>query len=78
MAPRDQDHGGAFHRVKGRVMRLLGWATADRRVEAEGEAEARAGRPPTPREADRAEHEVKASYGESTEPAVDVRRRPER
>jgi hypothetical protein len=59
-------------------MRLLGWATADRRVEAEGEAEERAGRPPTSREADRAEHDVKASYGESTEPADDDQRRPAR
>jgi hypothetical protein len=63
MPDRGRDHG-TWHRLKGRVKRLLGWLTADRRVEAAGRAEAGAGRPVREPEITEAEHQLKARYGE--------------
>jgi uncharacterized protein YjbJ (UPF0337 family) len=54
----------ALHRAKGWVARVLGRATADRHVEAEGAAEQAAGRPPTDAEIRAAEHDVKARQSE--------------
>jgi uncharacterized protein YjbJ (UPF0337 family) len=55
---------GWFHRLKGSVTRALGWATGDRRVEAEGRAEEATGRDPTDRDVRRAERQVKAERTE--------------
>jgi len=46
-------------------MRFLGWMTADRRVEAKGEAEARTGDKPSERTVEAVEHEVKQGYDET-------------
>ncbi len=64
MTTGDQNGSGT---LKGRVKRFLGWMTADRRVEAEGEAEVRAGGDPTDQQVDEVEHEVKQGYDESYE-----------
>jgi uncharacterized protein YjbJ (UPF0337 family) len=61
----DGNHASTFHRMKGRLKRSLGWLTADRRVEAAGEAEARMERLPDESEIQRAEHLVKHRYGET-------------
>lgn len=62
-------HRGAehprFHVAKGKVMRRLGWLTADRHVEAVGEAEAQLRRRPDPSTIERVEHEVNRRYGET-------------
>lgn len=55
----------AFHAMKGRIKRFLGWMTADRRVEAEGEAEARTGHKPSEATVEAVEHQVKRGYGET-------------
>ena len=57
--------GSTFHTLKGRIKRFLGWMTADRRVEAEGEAEARTGDQPSETTVKAVEHEVKRGYGET-------------
>ena len=57
--------GSAFHVVKGRIKRFLGWITADRRVEAEGEAEARTSANPSETTVEVVEHEIKQGYGET-------------
>jgi uncharacterized protein YjbJ (UPF0337 family) len=57
----------AAHRRKGAIKRFLGWFTADRRVEAEGEAEAQLRRDPKPAAVDKAEDQVKQRYGETPE-----------
>jgi hypothetical protein len=49
------------------VKRFLGWLTADRRVEAEGRAEAQLRRPPQPGAVERAQEQVKRDYGETPE-----------
>ncbi len=54
-----------FHEIKGRLKRRMGWLTADRRVEAEGEAEAEVGDDPGEAAVARKEHEVKRGYGET-------------
>lgn len=59
--------GSTFHQVKGRIMRFLGWMTADRRVEAEGEAEERTGDKPSDTTVQAVEHEVKERYDEAFE-----------
>ena len=59
--------GSALHRVKGRIMRFLGWLTADRRVEAKGEAEARVGERSSSSTVDAVEHEVKRGYDETSD-----------
>jgi hypothetical protein len=59
------DDGSALHGWKGRVKRFLGWMTADRRVEAEGEAEARTRDRPSERTVREVEHEVKRGYDET-------------
>ena len=51
--------------LKGRIKRFLGWMTADRRVEAEGEAEVRTDGHPSERTVEAVEHEVKQRYDES-------------
>lgn len=58
-----------FHRVKGRVKHALGWLTADRHVEAAGEAELRTDRQPDPQEVKEAEQVVKSRYGETPDDA---------
>ena len=57
-------HDGWFHRLKGSITGALGWATGDRRVEAEGRAEVATGREPTDRDVRQAEHQVKAERTE--------------
>ena len=47
-------------------MRFLGWLTADRRVEAKGEAEAHVGERPSSSMVDAVEHEVKRGYDEAS------------
>lgn len=56
-----------LHHRKGLVKRFLGWLTADRRVEAEGRAEAQLRRPPRPAAVERSEEQVKRDYGETPE-----------
>ena len=51
--------------LKGRIKRFLGWMTADRRVEAEGEAEVRTDGHPSEATVDAVEHEIKEGYDES-------------
>jgi uncharacterized protein YjbJ (UPF0337 family) len=65
MDPDDTRDRSRFHELKGSVKRALGWLTADRRVEAEGQAEERLAAPPTDEQADREEHRVKRDYGET-------------
>ena len=60
--------GSTLHNVKGRLKRFLGWMTADRRVEAEGEAEARTGDRPSASTVDAVEREVKQDYDEAYDP----------
>lgn len=57
-----------FHELKGRIKRFLGWMAADRRVEAEGEAEVRTGGNPSETTIKAVEHEVKQGYGETLDP----------
>lgn len=59
------DRGSTFHHVKGRILRFLGWMTADRRVEATGEAEDRVGDKPSETTVEAVEHEVKERYDEA-------------
>jgi uncharacterized protein YjbJ (UPF0337 family) len=54
-----------FHRIKGRLKRRMGWLTADRRVEAEGEAEAQVHDDPGEAAVADKEQEVKRRYGET-------------
>ena len=54
-----------FHHLKGLLKRRMGWLTADRRVEAEGEAEAQLDDDPGEAAVGRKEHEVKRRYGET-------------
>ena len=64
---RDPDGAAStFHELKGRIKRFLGWMTADRRVEAEGEAEVRTSGNPSETTVKAVEHEVKQGYGEGT------------
>lgn len=58
-------YGSTFHKVKGRIKRFLGWMTADRRVEAEGEAETRTRGKPSEATIKDVEHEVKQGYDET-------------
>lgn len=53
-----------FHRAKGLTKEALGWLTADRRLEAAGEAEAWLADRPTPELTARMEHLVHERYGE--------------
>jgi uncharacterized protein YjbJ (UPF0337 family) len=65
--PRNRNAHPTFHRVKGRFKRSLGWLTADRRVEAAGEAETLTAHRPDKNEIKRAEHLVKHRYGETSD-----------
>ena len=51
-------------RVIGRVKEVIGWATGDRRVEAEGLVEAERGHHPDDRELSDAEHAVRAAHAD--------------
>ena len=51
--------------MKARIKRALGWLTGDRRVEAEGEAEARSSQEVQASDVERAERDVKAKYDET-------------
>ena len=74
------EHNGSmrhrFHHAKGRLIRAMGWLTADRHVEAEGVAEIAVDRRPNEREVERAEHQVHARYGESDTRAEQARSAP--
>lgn len=59
MAPEGGLSSERMHERKGRIKRLLGWLTADRRVEAEGLAEERSAGHPSDRQVERTEHEIK-------------------
>jgi len=65
------------HAVKGKVKRVVGWATGDREVEAQGEAEELLRRPPTDTDVAQVTSVVKARYGESSDTADDPLRDPE-
>lgn len=52
---------------KGTIKNLLGWATGDRRVEAEGAAEERLGAPPSEEEVERTEKAVKRNHGDTVD-----------
>ena len=72
--PAPDDEEGAMHdrsdtsekltRAKGRVKEAVGWATGDRRVEAEGLVEAEHGHHPDDAELSEAEHDVRAAHGD--------------
>jgi len=51
-------------RTKGRVKEAVGWATGDRRVEAQGLVEAEQGHHPDDAELSEAEHDVRAAHGD--------------
>lgn len=51
-------------RVKGRVKEVTGWATGDRRTEAEGLVEAETGHEPDQNELRKAEHAVRVAHGD--------------
>lgn len=48
----------------GTLNRLIGWATGDRRAEAEGKAQEETGRKPDEDELAAKEHEVRAEHGD--------------
>jgi uncharacterized protein YjbJ (UPF0337 family) len=48
----------------GTLNRLIGWATGDRRAEAEGKAQERTGHKPDEAEVKRTEDEVRAEHGD--------------
>jgi len=55
-------------KATGKVKEVVGWATGDRRVEAEGVVEAQTGHAPDEGEADEAEHEVRVAHGDVAVP----------
>lgn len=59
------DDRSTVHRWKGAIKKALGWATADRQVEAEGLAEERSAARPTDDAVREAERAVKGRYDES-------------
>ena len=73
MGDHDRSMRHRFHHAKGRLLRALGWLTADRHVEAEGVAELAVDRRPDEREVERAEHQVHVRYGESDTRAQQAR-----
>jgi uncharacterized protein YjbJ (UPF0337 family) len=52
--------------TKGVVKEVIGWATGDRRVEAEGRAETK--KDEDPETVEQAEHEVRADHGDIKNP----------
>lgn len=50
--------------AKGKVKEVVGWATGDRRVQAEGRVEAAKGDSDDEEQVDDAEHEVRAEEGD--------------
>lgn len=60
-----EESGNRGHRWRGAIKNFLGWATGDRRVEAEGAAEERLAKKPSEEEVDRAERAVKRSHGDT-------------
>lgn len=70
--PQDPDRGNpTVHVAKGRIKRFLGWMTADRRAEAEGEAEVRTGAEPPEAAIEEVELEVKDRQA-GTRPIRDI------
>jgi uncharacterized protein YjbJ (UPF0337 family) len=51
-------------RIKGKAEQVVGDATGDRRVEAEGVLESRLGHKPAADEVSRAEHDMRAAHGD--------------
>lgn len=68
----DEQNKSEFHRIKGKVKKVLGAATADRQAEAEGAAEERLEAVPPEGEVQKEKEAVKEGYDETTE----VNRRP--
>lgn len=65
MASTGESRNRRFHSIKGAIKRALGWATADRKVEAEGQAEERIEAPPSDSTVDRETRQVRRDYGET-------------
>ncbi|MEO6989222.1 MAG: hypothetical protein ABI239_11305 [Aquihabitans sp.] len=63
----DDQNKSEFHRIKGKVKKVLGAATADRQAEAEGAAEERLEAVPTEGEVQTEKQDVKEKYDETTE-----------
>lgn len=61
------ESGSGFHRIKGKVKKVLGAATADRQAEAEGAAEERLGAVPPEAEVQQEKRAVKDGYDETPE-----------
>lgn len=63
----DDQNKSEFHRIKGKVKKVLGAATADRQAEAEGAAEERLEAVPPESEVHEEKKAIKAGYDETTE-----------
>lgn len=63
----DDQNKSEFHRIKGKVKRVLGAATADRQAEAEGAAEERLEAVPPEKEVKKEKRAVKEQYDETAE-----------
>lgn len=72
MATSENQNKSQFHRLKGKIKRVLGAATADRQAEAEGAAEERLEAVPPEGEVQDEKRAVKEQYDETT----DVNPRP--
>ena len=67
MTTSDDGNRSEFHRIKGKVKKVLGAATADRQAEAEGAAEERLEGVPPESEVRKEKRAVKEQYDETTE-----------
>lgn len=65
MASNGDSRSRRFHSIEGALKRALGWATADRKFEAEGQAEERLEAPPSDAQAEQEKKQVKRDYGET-------------
>ena len=65
MASSDDSRSRRFHSIKGSIKRALGWATAARKFEAEGQAEEKLEAPPREDQTQREKQRVKRDYGET-------------
>ncbi len=63
----DDQNKSEFHRIKGKVKKVLGAATADRQAEAEGAAEERMQAVPSEDEVHEEKKEIKEAYDETTQ-----------
>ena len=63
----EEQGGSEFHRIKGKIKKVLGAATADRQAEAEGAAEERLEDVPSEGEVREEKRAVKEGYDETTE-----------